>query len=77
MPRVRSENFHQFKPFQRGRTVTMRQAGLSFDEIGRHVTIRRIYRDWQEEDLEARHRGSGRPRATQEREDRLLGQSVL
>ena len=58
----------------------MREAGLSFHETGRHidqsqVTVRRIYRHWQQEDLEARRRGSGR--ATQGPEDWLLRRSVI
>lgn len=60
----------------------MHEAGLTFREIGRrvgrpHATVRRIWRDWQEENLEARRRGSGRPRATQAREDRLLRRSAV
>ena len=60
----------------------MRQAGLSFREIGRqsgrpHITVRPTCRDSQEEDLEARRRGSERSTATQELEDQLLGQSAI
>lgn len=83
MPLVRRRaNFHQVSPFERGRIIGMHEAGLTFREIGRrvgrpHTTIRRIWRDWQEETLEARRRGSGRPRATQEREDRLLRRSAI
>ena len=83
MPRVRRrENFHQLTPFQQGRIVGMREAGISFREFGRqigrpHVIVIRIYRDWQKEDLEGHRTGSGRSRATQERKDRLLKHSVL
>lgn len=83
MPRVRRRvNFRQLTPFERGRIIGMHEAGLSYREIGRrmgrpHATIRRTWMDWQEERLETRRRGSGRPRVTEAREDRLLRRSAI
>ncbi|RZB77462.1 hypothetical protein BDFB_008754, partial [Asbolus verrucosus] len=40
-------------------------------------TILRTCRGWQEEQLQTRRRGTGRPRSTQKREDRLLRRSAV
>ncbi|RZC40670.1 HTH 38 domain containing protein [Asbolus verrucosus] len=60
----------------------MHEAGLGHREIARrlghtHSTILKTCRGWQEEQLQTRRRGTGRPRSSQEREDRLLRRSVI
>lgn len=83
MPRVRRRgNFQQLTPFERGRIIGMHDAGLGYREIARrlgrtHSTILRTCRGWQEEQLQTRRRGTGRPRVTHAREDRLLRRSAV
>jgi IS30 family transposase len=78
MPRVRrDQHYNQLTPFQRGRIVGMHEAGLPFREIARRLgrsnsTIIQAWRAWSNEGSERRRRGSGRPRITNERQERRL-----
>jgi IS30 family transposase len=78
MPRVcRDQHYNQLTPFQRGRIVGMHEAGLPFREIARRLgrsdsTIIQAWRTWSNEGSERRRRGSGRPRITNERQERRL-----
>lgn len=78
MPPVRQRrNFSHISDFDRGRIIGMKEAGLSFREIGRrlnrdHTTVARIWSAWSEEGIQ-QHRPAGRPpRRSNLREDRLL-----
>lgn len=83
MPRVRQRiPFQQLTPFERGRIVGMRECGKSFKEIARQLgrsdlTVRRAWNAWILENRSDRKIGSGRPRVSTEREDRLLRRSAL
>ena len=78
MPPIRRQaNFRQLSDFERGRIVGMKEAGLSLREIGRRigrnpVTIMRCWQSWSQEGRQHRRRGSGRPRKSNQRQDRLL-----
>lgn len=83
MPPVRRRaNFHQLTPFERGRIVGLREAGLSFRDIANRVgrsvaTIALCWRRWRENNEERRRPRPGRPRRTTGREDRALRLAAL
>ena len=75
-------NFQQITPIERGRMIGMHEASLPFREITRRLgptdsTILRTSREWNNEELQMRRRGTDRFRVTQEREDHLLRRSVI
>lgn len=85
--RVR-KHYEQISPFERGRAIGLKKAGegqisvsldgwveamLSFDD----ATIRRCWYEWVTHGLTERQKGSDRPRATPEREDRVIARSAV
>ncbi|RZC35417.1 HTH 38 domain containing protein [Asbolus verrucosus] len=64
MPQMRIRgDFVQSGEFERVRIIGMREAGLSFREIGRrlhrnHTTVARICSAWSNEGLQQRRRGT-------------------
>ena len=78
MPPVRKRlQYSQLSDFDRGRIVGMREAGLSFREIALRVnrvvsTVTECWQAWSQDGRGHRAEGSGRPRATTERQDRRL-----
>lgn len=83
MPRRRvREQYEQMSPFERGRAIGLKEAGWSNRRIARHLgrsdaTIRRCWQEWVNHGRTERQEGSGRPRATTEREDRVIVRSAL
>lgn len=69
--------FAQLTEFERGRIIGMREAGWSHRRIARHLgrsdqTVRRCWDQWVSEGTHTRRPGSGRPRQTTSRQDRLI-----
>lgn len=83
MPRRQvREQYAQMSAFERGRMVGLKEAGWSNRRIARHLdrsdaTIRRCWQEWVNHGRTQRREGSGRPRATTEREDRSLVRAAL
>lgn len=69
--------YEQLTEFERGRIVGLREAGWSNRRIGRHLgrsdmVVARCWQQWITEGRVYRRGGSGRPRNTNEREDRAI-----
>ncbi|XP_023210485.1 uncharacterized protein LOC111613368 [Centruroides sculpturatus] len=69
--------YEQLTEFERGRIVGLREAGWSNRHIGRHLcrsdmVVARCWQQWMTEGRVYHRRGSGRPRNTNEREDRAI-----
>ena len=83
MPPVwRRANYHQLTEVERGRIIGLREGGLSIRDIARRVgrsvaTISLCWRRWTEHHEERRRPRSGRPRRTNDREDRALRLAAL
>ncbi|GFU62238.1 HTH_Tnp_Tc3_2 domain-containing protein [Trichonephila clavipes] len=69
--------YEQLTDFDRGRIISLREAGWSNRRIGRHLgrsdmVVARCWQQWITEGRVYRHGGSGRPRNTNDREDRAI-----
>ncbi|GFX35624.1 transposable element Tc1 transposase [Trichonephila clavipes] len=69
--------YEQLTDFDRGRIIGLREAGWSNRRIGRHLgrsdmVVARCWQQWITEGRVYRRRGSGRPRNTNDREDRAI-----
>ncbi|GFX64330.1 uncharacterized protein TNCV_1500541 [Trichonephila clavipes] len=67
----------QLTDFDRGRIIGLREAGWSNRRIGRHLgrsdmVVARCWQQWITEGRVYRRGGSGRPRNTNDREDRAI-----
>ncbi|GFW64811.1 HTH_Tnp_Tc3_2 domain-containing protein [Trichonephila clavipes] len=75
MPRCRIRaNYEQLSEFERGRVIGLKEASWANRRIALHmgrsdVAIRRCCQEWVDNDRFQCHDGSGRPRATTNRED--------
>ncbi|GFW39114.1 HTH_Tnp_Tc3_2 domain-containing protein [Trichonephila clavipes] len=83
MPRLKIRaHYEQLSEFERGRIIEMKEAGWPNRRIVRHMgrsdaASRRCLQKWVESGRFQRHDGSGRPRATADREDRLIIRSAI
>ncbi|GFV38395.1 transposable element Tcb2 transposase [Trichonephila clavipes] len=69
--------YEQLTDFDRGRIIGLREAGWSNRRIGRHfgrsdMVVARCWQQWITEGRVYRRGGSGRPRNTNDREDRAI-----
>ncbi|GFV97193.1 HTH_38 domain-containing protein [Trichonephila clavipes] len=69
--------YEQLTDFDRGRIIGLREAGWSNRRIGRHLgrsdmVVARCWQQWISEGRVYRRGGSGRPRNTNDREDRAI-----
>ncbi|GFT03919.1 uncharacterized protein TNCV_1730831 [Trichonephila clavipes] len=69
--------YEQLTDFDRGRIIGLRKAGWSNRRIGRHLgrsdmVVARCWQQWITEGRVYRRGGSGRPRNTNDREDRAI-----
>ncbi|GFX53586.1 transposable element Tcb1 transposase [Trichonephila clavipes] len=69
--------YEQLTDFDRGRIIGLREAGWSNRRIGRHLgrsdmVVTRCWQQWITEGRVYRRGGSGRPRNTNDREDRAI-----
>ncbi|GFU32961.1 transposable element Tcb2 transposase [Trichonephila clavipes] len=69
--------YEQLMDFDRGRIISLREAGWSNRRIGRHLgrsdmVVARCWQQWITEGRVYRRGGSGRPRNTNDREDRAI-----
>ncbi|GFS58239.1 HTH_Tnp_Tc3_2 domain-containing protein [Trichonephila clavipes] len=69
--------YEQLTDFDRGRIISLREAGWSNRRIGRHLgrsdmVVARCWQQWITEGRVYRRGGSGRPRNTNDREDRAI-----
>ncbi|GFV73015.1 HTH_38 domain-containing protein [Trichonephila clavipes] len=69
--------YEQLTDFHRGRIIGLREAGWSNRRIGRHLgrsdmVVTRCWQQWITEGRMYRRGGSGRPRNTNDREDRAI-----
>ncbi|GFV54698.1 transposable element Tc1 transposase [Trichonephila clavipes] len=69
--------YEQLTDFDRGRIIGLREAGWSNRRIGRHLgrsdmVVARCWQQWITEGRVHRRGGSGRPRNTNDREDRAI-----
>ncbi|GFX37283.1 HTH_Tnp_Tc3_2 domain-containing protein [Trichonephila clavipes] len=69
--------YEQLTDFDRGRIIGLREAGWSNRRIGRHLgqsdmVVARCWQQWITEGRVYRRGGSGRPRNTNDREDRAI-----
>ncbi|GFT31440.1 transposable element Tcb1 transposase [Trichonephila clavipes] len=69
--------YEQLTNFDRGRIIGLREAGWSNRRIGRHLgrsdmVVARCWQQWITEGRVYRRGGSGRPRNTNDREDRAI-----
>ncbi|GFV39463.1 HTH_Tnp_Tc3_2 domain-containing protein [Trichonephila clavipes] len=69
--------YEQLTDFDRGRIISLREAGWSNRRIGRHLgrsdmVFARCWQQWITEGRVYRRGGSGRPRNTNDREDRAI-----
>ncbi|GFS52739.1 HTH_38 domain-containing protein [Trichonephila clavipes] len=69
--------YEQLTDFDRGRIIGLREAGWSNRRIGRHLgrsdmVVARWWQQWITEGRVYRRGGSGRPRNTNDREDRAI-----
>ncbi|GFV33515.1 transposable element Tc1 transposase [Trichonephila clavipes] len=78
MPLIRNRRqYEQLTDFDRGRIIGLREAGWSNRRIGRHLgrsdmVVARCWQQWITEGRVYRRGGSGRPRNTNDREDRAI-----
>lgn len=83
MPRcIIRAHYEQLSEFDRGRIIGLKEAGWTNRRIARHLsrsdaTIRRCWQGWVENGRVQRQDGSGRPRATTNREDRAIVRSAV
>ncbi|GFV68915.1 transposable element Tc1 transposase [Trichonephila clavipes] len=73
--------YEQLTDFDRGRIIGLREAGWSNRRIGRHLgrsdmVVARCWQQWITEGRVYRRGGSGRPRNTNDREDRAIRKAV-
>ena len=69
--------YKQLDEFERGRIVGMREAGWSYRAIGRHLhrmdtAVQWCWQQWLLQGTHRRNEGSGRPRCTNARQDRMI-----
>ncbi|GFT35828.1 HTH_38 domain-containing protein [Trichonephila clavipes] len=69
--------YEQLTDFDRGRIIGLKEAGWSNRRIGRHLgrsdmVVARCWQQWITEGRVYRRGGSGRPRNTNDREDRAI-----
>ncbi|GFT22445.1 HTH_Tnp_Tc3_2 domain-containing protein [Trichonephila clavipes] len=79
--RIRA-HYEQLSDFKRIRIIGLKEAGWINRRIARYMgrsdaTIRRGWQEWEDNGRFQRHGGSGRPRATAEREERLIVRSLV
>ena len=83
MPRRRIRaHYEQMSEFERGRAIGLKEAGWTNRRIARHLcrsdaAIRRCWEEWVNNGRYQRQNGSGRPRATTEREDRAIVRAAV
>ncbi|GFV17463.1 HTH_38 domain-containing protein [Trichonephila clavipes] len=75
--RCNRRQYEQLTDFDRGRIIGLREAGWSNRRIGRHLgrsdmVVARCWQQWITEGRVHRRGGSGRPRNTNDREDRAI-----
>ncbi|GFX31094.1 HTH_Tnp_Tc3_2 domain-containing protein [Trichonephila clavipes] len=74
-------HYEQLSEFERGRIIELKEAGWADRRIARHMgrsdaAIRRCWQEWVDNDRFQRHDGSGQPKATADRENRLIVRSA-
>ncbi|GFW50396.1 HTH_Tnp_Tc3_2 domain-containing protein [Trichonephila clavipes] len=79
--RIRT-HYEQQSEFERGRIIGLKEAGWVNQSIARYMgqcdaAIRRCWHEWVDNGRFQRHDGSGRPRDTSDREDRLIVRSAV
>ncbi|GFU20221.1 HTH_Tnp_Tc3_2 domain-containing protein, partial [Trichonephila clavipes] len=72
----------QLSEFERDCIIGLKEAGWANRRTTRHMgrndaAIRRCWREWMDNGRFQLHDGSGRPRATADREDRLIVRSAV
>ncbi|GFW31267.1 transposable element Tc1 transposase [Trichonephila clavipes] len=76
MIRRNQRQYEQLTDFDRGRIISLREAGWSNRRIGHHLgrnmVVARCWQQWITEGRMYRRGGSGRPRNTNDREDRAI-----
>lgn len=83
MPRRKIRaHYEQLSELERGRIIGFKEAGWSNRRIARHMgrsdaAIRRCWQQWVDNGRVERRDGSGRPRATTDREDRLIVRAAV
>ncbi|GFW21573.1 HTH_Tnp_Tc3_2 domain-containing protein [Trichonephila clavipes] len=83
MPRRRIRaHYEQLSEFERGRIIGLKEEGWANRRIARHMgqsdaAIRRCWQEWVDRGRFKRHDGSGRPRTTADRQDRLIARSAV
>lgn len=80
--RPNRRQYEQLSDFERGRIVGLIEAGWSNRRIGRHLgrsdmIVARCRRQWITEGRVYRRGGSGRPRSTNERQDRAIRRAAI
>ncbi|GFW75901.1 HTH_Tnp_Tc3_2 domain-containing protein [Trichonephila clavipes] len=75
-------HYEQLPEFERGRIIELKEAGWSNRRIARHMgrsdaTIRRYWQEWVENGRFQGYDGSGRPKTTEDQEDRLIVRSAV
>ncbi|GFV33978.1 HTH_Tnp_Tc3_2 domain-containing protein [Trichonephila clavipes] len=80
-PGIRA-HYDQLSEFERGLIIELKESGWANRRTARHMgrsdaAIRRCWQEWVENDRFQRHDGSGQPRATADREDRLIVRSAV
>ncbi|GFW99999.1 HTH_Tnp_Tc3_2 domain-containing protein [Trichonephila clavipes] len=75
-------HYQQLSDIERGHIIELKEAGWANRRISRHMgrndaAIRRCWQEWVDNDRFQRHDGSGQPRATADREDRVIVRSTV
>ncbi|GFW93941.1 HTH_Tnp_Tc3_2 domain-containing protein [Trichonephila clavipes] len=75
-------HYEQLSEFERGRIIELKEVGWANRRIARHMgrsdaAIRRHWQGWVETGRFQGNGGSGRPRATADREDSLIVRSAV
>ncbi|GFW20546.1 HTH_Tnp_Tc3_2 domain-containing protein [Trichonephila clavipes] len=75
-------HYKQLSEFERDRIIGLKDAGWANWRIARHmsrsdVAIRKCWQEWVDNGRFQRRDGSGRPKATADREDRLTVRSTV
>ncbi|KFM63601.1 hypothetical protein X975_07394, partial [Stegodyphus mimosarum] len=73
--------YRQLNDFESGRVVGLPEAGWSYPTTGRHLqrtdtTVQRCWQQWLPQRNCRRNEGSGRPRSTNARQDRMIVRQV-
>ncbi|GFU19140.1 HTH_Tnp_Tc3_2 domain-containing protein [Trichonephila clavipes] len=75
-------HYEQLSEFERNRIIELKEGGRANRRITRYMNrsdavIRRCWQEWVENCRFQRHDGSGRPRVSADREDKLIVRSAV